>query len=121
MTAKELRELDAWIAEYVMGCRLVDMLRDLKDFTFLKSDDSGVLLLMPGSKKLISFSPTTDPADAMMVLEKCVEFTSLAISNGTTGFMISDMDKKSRWEIQDSLPLAICLFAKKLFLFSKTT
>jgi hypothetical protein len=119
MTDKELRLYDTWITEHVMGCRLVDMLRDLKDFTFLKSDDSGILLLLPRSKKLIPFSPTTEPAAAMMVLEKCAE------KHGT---QINILKQDGKWVVwqqgfssykedyaAETLPTAIVRFAKQLF------
>ena len=117
MNEKELRELDSWIAESIMGCKKVWILRDLKDFTFIESKDSGVLLLLPSSKNILPFKPTTDPAAAMMVLEKCCEQekgTSIAIHKRGE-WAVCSVGRTPNMSHAKTLPLAICLFAKKLF------
>lgn len=57
----------------------------------------------------------TRPENAMEVLKRCAEKASIAVTNGTTGFMLSDLDKKSRYAVAPTLELAILLFAQKLF------
>lgn len=97
-------ELDAWIAEHVHGFKKVrrDIDREITGYGF---DANNKFTRLP--------SPTTSPADAMRVLEKC------ANECGTVKLV-----KIGNWWVNDgeefegksgSLPLAICLFAKKLF------
>ena len=122
MTDKELRELDAWIAEHVMGW-------------ITECHEDRVLFFPPDldtEKKRRKWSYgisinryTTDPAAAMMVLEKCIMYLS-------DKFGSVDLDHHGKFEIAammrgeyaadtendvdaETLPLAICLFAKKLF------
>ena len=71
MTDKELRELDAWIAGCVMGWKLVSGTKfKIKPDEYFVHSVLGVVL---SGNESNPFCPTTDPAAAMMVLEKCVE------------------------------------------------
>lgn len=116
MNEKELRELDAWIAEHVMGWRGIEWfqpdsprLADRQPKGFYRSVVNGVCVAIPAY--------TTSPADAMMVLERCQKHgTTLALNLGSSGqYWVSDCDKKARYAVAETLPLAIALFAKKLF------
>ena len=110
MTDQELRELDAWIAEHVFGAtRAID-----KGFACGDCDDRHTVRFNKDEGWTACPLYTTDPAAAMQVLERCAE---------KLGFL-PDI-KKSRigyaWiyggaaSNADTLPLAICLFAKRLF------
>lgn len=109
MKTTELRELDAWIAFHVTQ----------KTTSLIKINESNCWLVP-------RYSAEGDAA--MAVLEKCAEKTSVSITK--------DADEKfsvewwiaepkgiapiegSRWHqivTAQTLPLAICLFAKKLF------
>ena len=108
-TEKELRELDAWIYKHVMK--------------FLNSDfrDENSNELWNHHK---AFSPTTDPAAAMLVLERCVEkndlYDAIVVSFNNNQWIVSSFcneanEIKEQEGVAETLPLAICLFAKKLF------
>lgn len=119
---QELIELDAWIAEHVMGWHIFNSGRG--SVCALKNKD-----LVDESLKIIipkhpfdepsDFSPTTDPAAAMEVLEKCAEkdvFTSIAISrNGDFWEVFLGGHYHQKKGIAETLPLAICKFAQALF------
>jgi len=135
MTATEMRELDAWIDEHVMG--LVQEYAVMKGGRFYRPRSCGYTdclteagryskadaereIVGGGPMKLIPFPIphyTTDPAAAMIVLEKCAEKClnlEIDFRKGTWAVGL--------WRIAtpleataETLPLAICLFAKKLF------
>lgn len=109
MKTEQLQELDAWIAEHVMG--------------WVKSKECDYGWITPvGKMKLETENYTTDPAAAMEVLRKCAFKRDLIISCTASEWIISDDLPET--EIQDfvtnrveagTLELAICLFSKKLF------
>lgn len=101
MNSTELRQLDAWIAENVMGfSTLCKRMPDGKISDFIIGDGS-------------RFCPTIDPAAAMEVLKKCARKSCPLIQHGANEvYYISSMVAKSE---APTLELAICLFAKKLF------
>lgn len=131
MTPAELRELDAWIAEKVMGFK-----RGWWDCFASTSPDEvtcgkiwvPALEFVDDLKK--PFHPTTDPAAAMMVLERCAEN---GIINGDFKLPVSIRRRGDlQWVVSENcedapehefcivaeaptLPLAISLFAKELF------
>lgn len=134
---QELRELDAWIAEHVMGTKNMFGLKK-RGFWYRPNahgytDRQSEAWQLPfeeakkheyphgGHDDRVTVceieipSYTSNPAAAMQVLEKCAEKTTVALNQGTTGWFISDCDKKLRFAVAETLPLAICLFAKKLF------
>jgi Phage ABA sandwich domain len=116
MTTTELRKLDAWIAEHVMGWLRVNSNEKLDHPQRFNVLPDRILIGQNMGHRIIEYSPTTDPAAAMQVLEKCITGnTSIAINHGTTGWWVTDCDKKKNYAIAETLPLAICLFAKKLF------
>ena len=90
MSDKEMRELDAWIAEHAMGLSCI---------------------------RAATFRPTTDYGATMEVLEKCVErlLNNVEIfGNNRDRFVVSGPNEAFESEAA-TLPLAICLFAKQLF------
>lgn len=115
-TDKELRELDAWIAERVMGWK------EIRPWSV--NPDAGQFVIRHGvpvaPSPVFKFSPTTNPAAAMMVLEKLLERNIIVIQTDIhkpKTFLIRHTTK--HWEQPiveaETLPLAICLFAQKLF------
>jgi hypothetical protein len=121
LTEQEIVELNGWIAVNVMKWESVfsglgfRYWHDGYEFTEWVSGEA-----IPYPRKL--FKPTTDPAAAMLVLERCLEKEELVISKSPHGFLIESHDT-NQYETCDSdiyaeaptLPLAICLFAKQLF------
>ena len=122
MKGTELRKLDAWIAEHVMGWRLVkDTGKMRKENDFIVH---GYVLRFQGAGlSLFSFAPTIDPADAMMVLQKCALKVPGRIhiyppQGGCENWMLSDCEahrENQHSALAKTLPFSICLFAKKLF------
>lgn len=119
MTDKEKRELDAWIAEHVMGWKRVDQLADLEvDGSNFALNIGTRIPIRWGSPQWLFFSPTTDPAAAMLVLVKCYEKLgkSLCVGPSTLGaevFIGGQYEKTNR--MAATIELAICLFAQQLF------
>jgi len=124
---KELRELDACIAEHVMGWTKVAGTNSLDHpgrFTVLADR---ILIGQNMGARIIEYNPTADPAAAMAVLEKCVakcdesgDSVDISISTPDGGFEVGRMQVGFEWNIElntksKTLPLAICLFAKQLF------
>lgn len=128
MTAQELRELDAWIAEHVMGRKLKHIASARKDDWYWCPNNEKVMCGDRLNLPKRSFTPTEDPADAMAVLEKIAAIPYGVIIEQvhghpiekrtgnfrlTTHFLQGD---NSRLETEaETLPMVICLFAKKLF------
>lgn len=104
MTDKELRELDAWIAEHVMGLRVA---------CGRASHYTKVLTSLNESKNVeMSYAIseyTTDRADAMSVLQKLLEKTThieIDFEDGVYHIMEAH---------EPTLPLVICRAAEQLF------
>jgi hypothetical protein len=96
MTQKELRELDAWVAENVIGWHLTDIDMTSEDYPRY----------------------TTDHAAAMEVLKKCAFGNRITCwySDGT--WNVDNLRGYASYEHEaqaETLELAICIFAKKLF------
>lgn len=117
MNTKELRELDAWIAEHVFGAtRALD-----KGYGSGRSDDKLAHTIRFTKEVGWISCPnyTTDPAAAMMVLEKCCgkigpgSDVEICLRFGV--WNVSEWRANKIEEEAGTLPLAICLFAKKLF------
>lgn len=117
-TEKELTELDAFCAEHVMGWRKVGCLRDYCSGSFLCNTDADVLAFDFPQR---TFKPTTDPAAAMKVLERCCEIehddATVEICKTSGGWRILNRDRSKNMStvFSSTLPLTICLFAKNLF------
>jgi hypothetical protein len=141
MNDKQLRELDAWIAENVMGEQPAFTV--MKDGYYYRPQACGYTkdiqkawrctktvaeseLVCGEIMNVVPIPPlkyTTDPAAAMMVLEKCGEKISpkrilvwkLSPPNFKHCWFVCTTEKRGEAE---TLPLAICLFAKQLFIKS---
>lgn len=126
----ELKDRDAWIAEHVMGYRWW--------FDVMSTE---ALLLPPDAKwpeqkgfklqdskpplctdetDLSCFRPTTSPADAMRVLEKCFKHSVLPICCGVKfgGYYcveFSTLECIANAPVFDTFELAACNLARKLF------
>lgn len=109
MNEKELRELDAWIAEHVFR---------------LKLNVNGMIETWPrpGVRHDVCVSSyTTDPAAAFAVLEKCIKSNRGRIvfedwgTEFVVGFWNSDRELFYDEATAPTLPLAICLFSEQLF------
>lgn len=117
MTNEQMRELDAWIAEHVMGWKL------------FRDGRNNIAAEMPTGETCIvtanhpwdesDFSPTVDSAPAMEVLKKCVD-----VLYGCNSFSLEVFRNGNHWVVRHpiygsphapTLELAICLFAKQLF------
>lgn len=128
MKDTDTRELDAWIAEHVMGFEERPCYRGsarIEGMTFYVANGRSVTgEASKGNHQFPKY--TTDPAAAMEVLKKCAEECDMPIE------IDRKRDKKTgNWRIEsgtmaqgllaiappecNTLELAICLFAKKLF------
>lgn len=119
MNHTELLELDAYIAQHVMGWTAALSFRGLGlgGGQFYKHPDK-TIRVRDRSATVVVFAPSTDPAAAMAVLEKCITKTPHTICFGHgDGFCIYLGGQFGRRPTGDAptLPLAICLFAKQLF------
>ena len=139
LTEQEMRELDAWIAEHVMGWVWWHLPKtDPKHFTpetgickLIRSDENWpahkhwqgkrIAVPMENVKQDVDVPRyTTDPAAAMEVLKKCGFHKNNAIQiyclraeenrDGKESFWINDPRLEA-----NTLELAIALFANKLF------
>lgn len=144
MNSEQMRELDAWIAEHVMGWQWMR-------FNYKrKPEDSGepfCMLIPPGENwpanpkwngvkcdgpvegipddsDLSVFQPTTNAATALEVLKKCAEFReSISIYQRLSDDLwvirtfVDDDDGKRREIFAEAptLELAIALFAQQLY------
>lgn len=125
MTEKELRELDAWIAEHVMGLTRAESPLHIVGGTFAVHQSEGKVYIHVGRNNIAPFCPTTDPAASMQVMEKCAEELYEKGANLELGKSYDDENQKTEWFVAHdrtilshyaaTLPLAICLFAKQLF------
>lgn len=141
MNEQELRSLDAWIAEHVMGWKWMRFDAPAVAANSGKKRDKWCQLVPPFEKwyhqpqlrgiicncaidgmpdwtDLSIFKPSTDPASAMQVLEKCIQQCPIGLEichNGDNWFIERpDMDTGES-VMAPTVPLATCLFAKKLF------
>lgn len=137
MNITELRELDAWIAEHVLGWKWYKYLPEdnhaYSGCRTLANSRHKYLVKASGGEPLAPDAfyntpkPTTNPADAMLVLEKCVKHLSGSDGGGPAlalawlgdaqeAYQLTETDTGHGAEaVSASLPLAICQFAKALF------
>lgn len=124
MSGQAGRELDAKVAERVMGWERVEFLRDMLPGTFFIHDDRGVVAVI--NDKFNEFTPSTSIAAAWEVvaaLEGNSMFLTLnrnQIPNEANGQQSKwdayfwDNDKQMAHDVTAStVPLAICLAALK--------
>lgn len=127
MKEQELKGLDAFIAEHVMGCspwkestsRITCILEPNE---FVLSIPNKIVRARIGNDPTINFKPTTDAADAMAVLKKCAERSRFPIE-----IDIRRTQPKIQWRIETgvgkdfcnaiegTLEMAVCRLAVKLF------
>lgn len=116
MNDKDLRELDAWVGVNIFGMKPIH--RDGPKPTKGTEDDYFIVEWVNISGSLPHYS--TDPAAAMQVLEKCHEICCVEtgiyenISGSIRGNFARSVYRDITIEAK-TLPIAICLFAKKLF------
>jgi hypothetical protein len=112
---KELRELDSYIAEHVFGCKphavkIMDGRKHVRTEYHCRCETPH----FKGWNQPYKF--TTDPAAAMMVLERCCEKQKLSIGKCAGNWVVESTHHSIfDFEWDKSLPLAICLLAKQLF------
>lgn len=108
MTTNELREIDAWIAEHVMGA---------KENPRFSGSVIGITKVWLDTRTYETFSPTEISDYAMEVLEKCIGKGVVNLRESSNGYFIdkSPANPPYVYAEAETLPLAICLFAKKLF------
>lgn len=123
---ENLRELDCWIAEHLFGAKNIEWITlhsELGCPTEPFQDFGG------GGEV---FRYTTDPASSMLVLEKCAESGVLngefkvpvvIRRRGDRQFVVSESSEDESEDSErsyivveaETLPLAICKFARKIF------
>lgn len=103
-----MRELDAWIAEHVFVWQYKMTGSDpVEDGECWFSESGKFPCELPYY--------TTDPAAAMVVLEKCTQKDSVGIWRVSHIEFVVKNHRESVRATSETLPLAICLFAKQLF------
>lgn len=111
MTTAELRQLDCFIAEHVMGWNLHQESGSESFDAWQRGKDH--------MEFVHRWMPTTDPAAAMMVLAQCTNETTATIRKQSSGeFCIwwTDSERmEEKYTIGKTLPMAICRFAHALF------
>lgn len=120
MTPAELRELDAWIFENIIGGALSLCSRycpTCRQCVVPHETTSDGRHSLCGALLHCDFPHyTTDGAAALEVLAKCLEKTSVQIIE-CAGYIVTDvvLDGWTNSADADTIPLAICLFSKRLF------
>lgn len=131
MKEQELRELDAWIAEHVMGVNLKEASwycprcrESVEPIKVTHGERHDIRAGGCGEFVHCDFPAyTTDPASAMEVLKKCIERDKTNDSSYQLNFSYRDKPHPFGYEIccgdfcedADTLEQTICLFAKNLF------
>lgn len=139
MTDSEMRELDAWIAEHVFGYRWFafeggkgNRFCDLQIPSTFQERHGGIQCDAPlvGYERDIGGVPrySKEARPAMEVLEKCAQKCDESGDSVDVSFTkqsplkwdVGRLQLAVEWSIElsssaETLPLAICLFAKKLF------
>jgi hypothetical protein len=127
MTTTEQRELDAWIAEHVMGLTLWRETPErvtaiLNPNEFVLSIPRKIVRARIGDAATINFQPTTDPAASREIEKKCLEELSnqglvMSIRKIHNGFEVAGqgMDCDVYCESGPTLEIALANFARRLF------
>jgi hypothetical protein len=117
-TEQQMNALDAWIAERVMGWKRVGTVYDLGSvrgaFAVSRSGDCYVPVR---GNNIEMWHPTQNKAQAMDVLAKCIAVENVAIKEQARVFEVSCYKGGDLISLilGETLPIAICLFAKNLF------
>jgi hypothetical protein len=130
-TETDLRELDAWIGIKLFGrkwYRFDDHICQLEKPATWQKRQGGDMVSKPGAGDEIDITSvprySTDRDAAMLVQEKCAEkldgFEMVIGSHSyhaleKAKFMVCTSNHRGHQSIADTLPLAICRFAQKLF------
>lgn len=109
LTTEQHAELNAFCATHVMGMERSQI-----------ADCWNAIAYPHSTSWLGDFKPTTSPADAMAVLEKCADILprkSICICKMADGYEVYNGGSYYIKTVQkaETLPLAIVLFAKALF------
>lgn len=120
MTTTEQSELNLFLAQKVMGWTPVGISTGLKEGGFWIRDDNTIWIASPDPLKWgQEWRPTTDPAQAMAVLEQCAKKSAygiLIVPQSDGRWYLSDQAETRFVAIYgETLPLAICLLARELF------
>ncbi len=122
MNATELRTLDAWIAENVMGWIKRDTIHKIEGGDFAVQGDTVFIAKKANSNFLKEFHPTTDPAasDALddKILEWCFKNNKriLVWKSDAENYCIKLVDEPPFWfAIHSDKKICRAMFAKKLF------
>lgn len=117
-TADELRELDAWIAEYVMKLKRVKFPTQIEHGCFFYDKRHLRVMVHETQHRITEFQPTENRGDAMSVLEKCLSKEKhtecVYFGKGVSGYIVGH-EVQPIEIVAPTLPLAICRFAKALF------
>lgn len=114
MNEKELRELDAWVAQHVLSKKVSGDYSEVLLNTMYESGRHPMLgdnLLRKYTKDLAAAS---EVLEACFLVESCIEIWNQGETGGEGWTLIAsrgDMTSASA----ETFPLAICLFAKKMF------
>lgn len=137
MNDKDVLELNTWIAEHVMGVKpaieSAAMSKDRKGYALWEKPGISREIVKDFCERTPEYdyvenkiypNYSKNPAAAMQVLEKCAEkLDGFEVSIGLhvykasepARFMVCSSNHREFQSIAETLPLAICLFAKKLF------
>lgn len=118
MTPAELHELDAHIAEHVMGWMKCGSINQLDHNERFYVDDEKGVLIKSYRFTITTWSPTTDAADSFAVLKKCAEHmngASIAINKRGGFFNVAHAGSLHISVEAETLELAVAEFSKKLF------
>lgn len=120
-TEDELRELDVFCAEKVMGWQLVNYNTGCEAACYAEAmnNDGWTWSGDYGDGEAWQWKPTTDSACAMRVFEKCIRKCGevMICFNGMYSVhgCLSGQIRPVYGQHAETLPLAICEFAKKLY------
>jgi hypothetical protein len=127
MNEKELRALDAWIAESLFSWKRNNHESRKAYDVYITPDGEhkyvgGAPMGMPyecDHPDNDMFAPTTDPAAAMQVLGECSRQVQVTVWKRVNDWQVFSQHMQIHGE-GETLPLAICKFARQLFERSKT-
>lgn len=120
---RELRELDCFCVQEVLKLRHVPTVFEIVAGTFSYQkygEGKGTVFVHHYGNHIKEFKPTTNPADAMEVLERCREKSQSAIAIGGKGrddYIVGEAYVGPNGIVAraDTLPLAIAKFARQIF------
>jgi hypothetical protein len=114
-TPSELRALDLFMAEKVMGWKEVKWTNVDCAGVFSRNED-GEIFIHVQRNEIRKWNPTESPADAMMVLKRILNTDiGLTMFKITTELTAIVQSNKSSCRVEaPSLELAICLFAREV-------